>query len=319
MEKNGVKILVVDDEASLRVILSQVLSEDGHEVTEAASGEEALEAFKDGDYPLVITDIKMTGMSGIDLLKKIKETRPDTQVIIITSHASIDSAITALRLGAYDYLIKPFEDIDLVSAVANRANEMILLTIENRRLLEQLRNKNEDLEKANRTLKELAIRDGLTGIYNHRYFQEALAMELLRSRRYKNVFSLIFFDVDHFKKYNDIHGHPKGDRLLYSMAQHVRERLRTSDFVARYGGEEFVIILPETPKDIAFQVAEDLRQFIEDQPYHGRETQPGGKITVSIGISSFPDDGTDGSSLIKKMDQSMYKAKHDGRNRVCRE
>ena len=318
MSEKGVKILVVDDEASLRAIISQVLGEEGHEVTQAASGEEALDSFKKENFPLVLTDIKMPGMSGIELLKEVKEIRPETQVIIMTSHASVDSAITALRHGSYDYLIKPFEDIDLVSAVANRAIEKITLTEENVELIEKLKIKNDQLGLANRALKELAIRDGLTGVYNHRYFQEALAMELLRSRRYEHEFSLIMLDVDHFKKYNDTHGHPQGDKLLYELAQNVKDRLRKSDLIARYGGEEFVVILPETQKDMALKVAENLLKFIEEQPYDGRESQPDGKITVSMGVSSFPDDGKDGSSLIGQADRALYKAKESGRNRVCK-
>ena len=214
--------------------------------------------------------------------------------------------------------MKPFEDIDLVSAVANRAIEKIILTEENVELIEKLKIKNDQLGLANRALKELAIRDGLTGVYNHRYFQETLAMELLRSRRYEHEFSLIIFDVDHFKNYNDTHGHPQGDKLLYSLAQNVKDRLRKSDLIARYGGEEFVVIMPETSKDAAFKVAENLLQFIEEQPYDGRESQSNGKITVSMGISAFPEDGKDGSSLIAHADRALYKAKENGRNQVCK-
>jgi diguanylate cyclase (GGDEF)-like protein len=318
MSEKGVKILVVDDEASLRAILSQVLGEEGHEVTQAASGEEALESFKKENFHLVITDIKMPGMNGIDLLREVKDIKPETQVIIMTSHASVDSAITALRHGAYDYLMKPFEDIDLISAVANRAIEKIILKEENVGLIEKLKSRNDQLELANRALKELAIMDGLTSVYNHRYFHEALAKELLRSRRYEHEFSIVFIDVDHFKNYNDTYGHPKGDKLLYELAQNVKDSLRKSDLIARYGGEEFVIILPETPKDMAFKLAEDLLHFIEEQPYEGRESQPEGKLTVSMGISTFPDDGKDGYSLIEHADRALYKAKESGRNQICK-
>ncbi len=142
-----IRILVVDDEQSVRKVLSQVLRDDGFTVTEAADGEEAIAAFEEKPFHLVITDIVMPGVDGIELLEKIKKRNPETQVIIITSHASMDTAIQALRCGAYDYLFKPFEDINLISAVTKRAIEKIRLTSENRQLLAKLKDKNVELER----------------------------------------------------------------------------------------------------------------------------------------------------------------------------
>ena len=146
-------LLVVDDEETLRSVVSQVLSADGFVVAEAASGEEALEAFRTECHPLVITDIRMKGMSGIELLTQIKLHNPDTEVVIMTSHASLDSALTALRAGAYDYLIKPFESLDLISAVAGRAADKARLVARNRELVQQLKQANEELQEANGILK----------------------------------------------------------------------------------------------------------------------------------------------------------------------
>jgi len=142
-----ISILVVDDEDSIRAVLKNVLEDDGYEVTEADSGEAALRLFKERIYDLVITDIVMSGMNGIELLEKVKQLYPETQVIIITSHASLDTAVQALRCGAYDYLFKPFEDINLITAVTKRAIENIRLTYENRRLLTKLKGKNMELER----------------------------------------------------------------------------------------------------------------------------------------------------------------------------
>ena len=311
------RILVVDDEESIRTVLTEVLTDDGFRVTQAANGVEALEVLKDVSHLLVITDIKMPGMSGIELLKKIKQTIPDTEVIIITSYASLETAITALRYGAYDYLFKPFEDIKLISAAATRAIEKVRLTRENKRLLQKLEQRNLQLKKANKALKWLARRDGLTGLYNHRYFQQILHAELTRSVRYKQYFSVAFLDLDHFKQYNDTNGHQKGDQLLRTLAKVLGSCLRETDFLARYGGEEFSIILPSASRGEALAVAEKIRGRVERYPFTGRETQPNGSVTVSIGISTFPEDGKDNASLMEKADQALYEAKNSGRNQVC--
>jgi diguanylate cyclase (GGDEF)-like protein len=316
MEKSDIRILVVDDEESVRGVLVQVLEAEGYPVTAAASGVEALQAYHADAHALVITDIKMPNLSGIDLLIEIKKQNSDTEVVIITSHASLDTALTAIKHGAYDYILKPFEDIDLIAAVANRAAEKIMLTAENRNLLETLKQKKEELEEANKFLRQLVIRDALTGIYNHRYFHEALAQELARSKRHNHSCSLVFFDVDNFKVYNDSCGHPKGDDLLQSLAKTILDRIRRTDIFARYGGEEFVIILPETARDMALRLAEDIRAHVEGFPFAGREVMPGGALTVSMGIATFPFDGEDAAALIKRADAAMYEAKRSGKNLV---
>jgi PleD family two-component response regulator len=248
MKEQDIRILVVDDEESIRTVIVQVLEGEGYRVAAAASGEEAYDLFDENPFDLVITDIKMPKMSGIDLLVKVKDRNPDTEVVIITSNASLESAVSALKHGAYDYLMKPFEDIDLIAAVAKRASQKIRLVIENRTLLKSLKQNAAELEHANTTLHQLVIRDALTGAFNHRYFQEALSQELIRSERHGRPCSLIFFDVDDFKWYNDTCGHPWGDEVLRTLAKTAQERLRRSDLLARYGGEEFVVILPETPR-----------------------------------------------------------------------
>ncbi len=312
-----IRILVVDDEDSVRNVLAQVLQEDGFAVTEAANGKRALESMEKESFSLVITDIVMPEMNGLELTRKIKQLYPETQVIIITSHASLETAIKALRYGAYDYLFKPFEDLELISAAANRAIEKVRLITENHRLVHKLKNKNQELEKANTVLKSLACRDGLTGLFNHRYFQDSLTTELNRSGRHEEIFSLLFIDVDNFKQYNDTHGHLEGDRLLQILAGIMRKVIRKFDVLARYGGEEFVIILPETSKESARIMGEKMRRIVESYPFEGRETQPLGNVTISVGISTYPEDGNDRYTLIQRADDAMYQAKNNGRNAVC--
>jgi len=313
----GERILVVDDEASVRGAVAQVLREDGHQISAVASGEEALAVFRKEPYPLVVSDIRLGSMDGLELLNEIKRIHSDTEVVIMTGHASMENAITAMRAGAYDYLVKPFEDLQLISNAASRALEKIRLRTENRQLMETLKKQNDDLEHINQFLRDQASRDGLTGLYNHRYFQEAVQNELARSDRHNHPCSLIFMDVDFFKQYNDTHGHMAGDRLLHTLGKILTERLRSCAMVARYGGEEFVMLLPETPKEGALVVAEKIRRRIEDHPFPGRDTQPDGKVTVSLGVVTFLQDGSNRGTLMQRADQALYQAKQDGRNRVC--
>jgi len=161
----------------------------------------------------------------------------------------------------------------------------------------------------------LAVTDGLTGLSNHRAFQEKLSEELLRAERYFKVFSLILLDIDHFKSFNDIYGHQTGDRVLKDIAKVINKSLRTVDFPARYGGEEFIVILPETGCDGSITVAERIRRDIAEHPFtvdgKGRVM-----LTISAGVACYPEDATEKEDLIRKADSALYFAKERGRNMV---
>jgi diguanylate cyclase (GGDEF)-like protein len=162
-----------------------------------------------------------------------------------------------------------------------------------------------------------AVTDSLTGLYNHREFQKRLSEEVERASRYGKEFSLMMLDIDHFKLFNDTHGHPVGDAILKEIVKVIHKCIRNVDFPARYGGEEFAIILPETLGIHAVKVAERIRKAIDDTPFSTPTGHPV-RLSVSIGIASFPVDGSRREELIIAADQSLYFAKKDGRNRVCR-
>jgi diguanylate cyclase (GGDEF)-like protein len=309
-------MLVVDDEAHVLEIVATVLSGDGHHVDTAQSGEEALDLFLKGNYPLMFCDIVLPGMSGIELLKKIKQINADTQIIMMTSQAVLKNAIESLRSDAYDYLLKPFDDLNIISIVAQHAVEKADLIQKNRMLLEDLKMKNEEAKRMNDMLRELAIQDGLTGLCNHRYFQELLISEVERSKRYKHSFSLIFITVDHFLKYNDTNGPSAADQILRAIADLLKQNTRKSNIVARYGLEEFALIMPEITAEAALVFAERIRALVADHPFTGRENLPGGIITVSIGVAAFPRDGIDRKSLIDHAGRALLEAKNSGRNKV---
>ncbi len=316
MSKVTTRILVVDDEAPIRTLVSQVLVGEGYEVVQATSAERALEIFRDKDFPLIISDIRMGRMSGLELLDEIKRLRPETLVVIMSAYVSIDSAIAALKAGAYDYLIKPFEDLELIVSVVRRAMENIALIKERNSLVVHLKKSNKALKELSRRFRDLAIRDGLTGLYNHGYLLDALAGEVARAVRYDRHLSVIFLDVDHFKQFNDQFGHQRGDMVLRQVSQILKDEIRKTDIAARYGGEEFVLILPETSKKDAFVVAEKVRKAVQESIANDVADEGPTTVTISAGVASYMEDGTDATELIAKADAAVYTAKNDGRNAV---
>jgi len=311
------KILVVDDEETLRNLLKEILEEDKLDVETAINGQDALEKFKKRNHNIVFTDLKMPGISGVEVLKAVKDVDPDTEVVIITSNASLETATEAVRLGAYEYIIKPFENLNAVISLVYRAFEKYKLNKERKQLLEDLQRKNTELEHKNEMIKQIAVKDGLTQLYNQRHFKELLENELIRAKRHLHALSLIFFDVDYFKHYNDTNGHLMGDEALKTIGQLIKANVRGSDIPARYGGEEFVILLSETTLTDAIKFAERLRTAVELHPFQNDTSQPNGTLTISLGVVSYPKDGEDTTSLLQHVDEAMYRAKETGKNKVC--
>ena len=163
----------------------------------------------------------------------------------------------------------------------------------------------------------LAITDELTRLYNHRYFLQQLSNEITRAKRYNRPLSLMMLDIDHFKDYNDTYGHLKGNEILKGLAGMLKEVSREVDIPARYGGEEFTIIMPETDRKRGRILAERLRKVIAAHPFQHREKQSQGRITVSVGLATYPDNAATSFALIETADKALYEAKRGGRNRVC--
>ena len=165
-------------------------------------------------------------------------------------------------------------------------------------------------------IKQLAITDKLTGLYNGRYFLELMKNEIERSKRFKKPLSVAILDIDNFRDYNNNHGHLVGDKLLSEFAGILKKSIRNIDTAARYGGEEFVVLLPESsPKDASI-VGERIRKAVQDTFFEGEEDQPLGRVTVSIGIATCLNNSLDQQEIIKEADKALYKAKQAGKNRV---
>jgi diguanylate cyclase (GGDEF)-like protein len=175
----------------------------------------------------------------------------------------------------------------------------------------------QELKNANKQLKEMAFRDGLTGLYNHRYFKDLMAHELNRSERYRNPLSFIMLDLDHFKKINDEYGHPVGDIVLKEVCKAIKNSIRACDIAARYGGEEFIVVLPETELKEAMVVAERLRKTVEDLTITANSHSI--NVTISVGLTSYivSKGKKNKSDIISEADAALYQAKKNGRNNIC--
>jgi len=173
------------------------------------------------------------------------------------------------------------------------------------------------IEQLYEELRRRSITDELTGLYNRRFFVNRLDQELARARRYRHPLALLMIDIDHFKAFNDTHGHPAGDALLKELGRLLHNLARESDFAARYGGEEFVVVMPETAQHMALSLAERVGTAVSKHPFPLKEAQPGVSVTVSIGLAEFPGNARTMEELIQRADQALYDAKAKGRNQVC--
>jgi diguanylate cyclase (GGDEF)-like protein len=174
----------------------------------------------------------------------------------------------------------------------------------------------QDIEEKNRKLDELHIRDEKTNLYNYRHFKEHLIIDVERARRFRGDIALAMIDIDHFKRYNDRFGHIAGDRVLERIAEIIRQECRMTDIPSRFGGDEFAVLFPKTGRETALEISERLRNIICAEPFDHEHDQPGGQLTVSIGVASWLDDAIDGTSLITNADKALYRAKSLGRNMV---
>ena len=431
------RILIVDDEPNVLDVLKQHLEIEGYECLASVSPIEALNLLREQPFDALLTDMLMPEMNGTEVVRRAKEAAPDLAVIVITVVLEVRRAIEAIRTGADDYVLKPF-NLGEISLSLSKVLEKRRLVIENREHQEKLESRislaTHDLEDVNRELretkeylenllhstvdaiittstsgtiefvnegalhmlghergelvgmdvarlcagganeiafirralqgckplqnyeseltrkdggvvpvnmslspvrnaddqivsvlavckdvteqkrleqqlKEMSIKDSLTGLYNHRNFFDRLEAEIERAKRQGHPLSILLLDIDQFKSYNDTHGHLEGDEVLKSMTKVLRESTREHvDVGFRYGGDEFTVILPEAGDDQALQIAERIRKGFEAQQFDN--------LTLSIGLMSYAE-GVSLRSMVHFADSVMYEAKRSGGNRVC--
>lgn len=317
MAKKMLILLVEDNEDHAELTRTKLEQVKGYKIDVAKDGYECIRKAKEKQYGIILTDYAMPRMNGLELMQRLKEEGIEVPVVMLTGHGDEKVVVKVMKSGAYDYVIKEpdFSYLDILPFVIDDARRTYLLQKENERLTQELMEKNIELEEANIKLRELSITDGLTKIYNYRFFQEALALEFKRAMRYDQPLSCIIFDIDDFKQINDKHGHRAGDFILTELVFLVKNNIRESDLFARYGGEEFVILLPDNNLKSSVRMAKKIRALVESCDFIWRRFVL--KITVSLGVASTKTEGIDSKDLLlEAADRNLLNAKKKGKNCV---
>ncbi len=285
-------LVIVDDEPSVLAALERLLRSE-FDILAFEDAQKALDSLSQADPSLVLTDSIMPKMSGLEFLKKIKSLFPNTIRVLLSGQIETLELSEAINQELiHRFFLKPWD------------NDVLKL-----QLLECLQQRKTLVEKDH--LQTLALTDPVTGLGNHRLFQEQLRIEVERAKRHQRPLSVLMMDLDSFKDWNDYFGHPAGDHLLKEAAGHLLKGLRTVDWVARYGGDEFVIILPDTIAQHAFEIAERLRKgFLNSTRLDKGPISP----TFSFGIAAFPDHAQTATDLVQAADRALYLAKKQGKN-----
>ncbi|NTV12861.1 MAG: diguanylate cyclase [Desulfobulbaceae bacterium] len=285
------RILIVDDDPLVLELLGLSIKTFGFEFASANNGREAMAALQQQEFAIVITDMVMPEIDGMQLLAHINKNYPQTAVIVVTGYSGTFSYTDVIRAGASDFISKPFNSDELEAKINRILREHRLL----------------------RRLEYLSNCDPLTELYNRRHFDHKIREEVNRAQRQNYPLFLIMLDVDNFKSYNDTHGHQAGDLLLTALGSILLKNTRADvDLLFRHGGDEFAIITPQLTQEQAAKVGERILKSFADGNFD--------KTGISLGIAEFsPGNGNreeDIVKLISRADQALYKAKATGRNRI---
>ncbi|MEW6600847.1 MAG: diguanylate cyclase [Nitrospirota bacterium] len=305
MSKDTISILVADHGSpAIDVIKSTLGNYDdiSYTIDTAKSGSDAISKASDSKFDLLLVSQDLPGAKGIRMVQQIIKKKLGLPVIMIVAEGEEKLGVKAMDKGAYDYLTKN----EIKTVALNRAIRRVM----------QQRKLESDIRESFKKLEKLAIKDGLTGLFNHRHFREVLKNEFKKAKRHSQPLSGIMIDLDYFKAVNDNYGHQYGDFVLAQSAQILKRLVRDTDFVARYGGEEFFIVLPNTDLQGAFILAERIRKVFLNNKF--TKDKASETVTVSAGISATSDDNViSEDDLVANADKALYRAKWRGRNNVC--
>ncbi len=289
------KVLIIDDNLNNIRLLTTILEDEGYSVIGIHSSTEAITVVRLQKPDLILLDIMMPGVDGFEICRLLKSEYElmDIPVIMVTAKIEGIDIKRALELGAYDYIKKPIDNIEVAARVKSALN----------------------FREQQKRLEEMAMRDSLTGLYNHVLLMELFEKEISKHERDSFCISYAMLDIDFFKKINDSYGHQTGDEILKQLSKLLNESIRKGDILGRYGGEEFGLVLIRTNEDNAYEICEKLRTLVESYKF---TTHKGDlNITVSMGICTKGEESSlSRPEMIKLADEALYLAKKSGRNRV---
>jgi two-component system, cell cycle response regulator len=298
----GGRVLLVDDRPTSHERLAPLLSEE-HTVDVETDPAEALFRAADGDYDLLIVSLDLDNFDGLRLCSQARslERTRHVPILAIADFELNTRLLRGLEIGVNDYLLRPIDNNELLARARTQ--------IRKRRYTDHLR------DNVQSSI-EMAITDALTGLNNRRYMESHLATLVEQATAHGRPLALMLLDIDFFKSINDSFGHDAGDDVLREFAMRVRKSIRGIDLACRYGGEEFVVVMPETDLQVASLVAERLRRSIAGEPFAvGKGARRIG-VTISIGLTTLERNGESVADVLKRADNALYRAKHEGRNRV---
>jgi two-component system cell cycle response regulator len=297
-------VLLVEDNLNDARLIQQDLNGSSFQLDLTRDGEEALARAERNKIDLILLDILLPGMDGIEVCRLLKE-RDQTrniQIAMISCLSDLESKIKSLDMGADDFLVKPINPLELKARINALLRKKAYL---------------DTLKESYETALQVAITDKLTRLYNRAYFKYFLEMEIKRSLRQKYPLALIMIEIDDFKQCNDSLGHLAGDRILQEISQLIKSNFREVDCAARFGGEEFAIVLPYCDGLGAAKSAESFRQVIHSHSFLQETAGASKHLTISLGVAEFVGAGTTVEELIQRADEALYRAKKEGKNRVC--
>jgi two-component system cell cycle response regulator len=298
----GGRVLIVDDRPSSYERIVTTLSAE-HSVDVEPNPNEALFRSAEGNYDLVLVSLNLQEFDGLRLCSQIRslERTRNLPILALAESDSTAKLARGLEIGVNDYLVRPIDKNEMLARVRTQ--------IKKKRYTERLR------DNVQMSI-ELAITDGLTGLFNRRYMETHLGTLVDQSAARGKPITVLVLDIDYFKAINDSYGHDAGDDVLREFSLRIRKATRNIDLACRYGGEEFVIVMPETDMAVATAVAERLRRRIATEPFAIQKGARHLEVTISIGIAALSGVGDDAATILKRADQALYRAKRDGRNRV---
>ena len=320
---NRYKLLIVDDVAQNIQVAANILQQGAYQIAFAQDGPTAIQQSEANRFDLILLDIMMPDMDGFEVCRKIKQNPANQEipVIFLTAKNDAESVVRGFELGAMDYLTKPFNGAELQARVKTHlelyrskqklraANQRLNIEIAQRQKAE------EELRRSREEYRQLAIHDGLTGLYNTRHLYGAVQQLVADGRRRGAHFSIIFLDIDNFKRVVDTHGHLNGSQALAEVAQTIMACIETPAFGVAYGGDEFVVVLPDSDHLQAMQKANEIRSRMLSTRYLPA-LRDGVHLQASFGVSTFPEDAEDIKAMLAEADKAMFQVKTRGKNAV---